>query len=155
MLKTYHLSAVNSLKALVRHLSLSCTSANSWCQRVRQLKLGLEQVYYMDTIEKQQAIWMMKSVYYTATRIHLGFLQTASSLSFSSDLVRAMHARGSGEAARREKRGCLSRLAPSVTRVAIYVSRVLLDGSQKKERLLVVQGFSVLCTLGLVLIQPC
>ena len=30
------------------------------------------------------------------------------------------------------------RLAPSVTRVAIYVSRVLLDGLQKKERLLVV-----------------
>ena len=33
---------------------------------------------------------------------------------------------------------CLSRLAPSVTRVAICVSRVLLDGLQKKERLLVV-----------------
>ena len=30
------------------------------------------------------------------------------------------------------------RLAPSVTRVAIYVSRDLLDGLQKKERLLVV-----------------
>ena len=46
-------------------------------------------------------------------------------------------------AAREEKRGvslfwCLSRLAPSVTRVAIRVSRVLLDGLQKKERLLVV-----------------
>ena len=33
---------------------------------------------------------------------------------------------------------CLSRLAPSVTRVAICVSRVLLDGLQTKERLLVV-----------------
>ena len=33
---------------------------------------------------------------------------------------------------------CLSRLAPSVTRVAICASRVLLDGLQKKERLLVV-----------------
>ena len=33
---------------------------------------------------------------------------------------------------------CLSRLVPSVTRVAICVSRVLLDGLQKKERLLVV-----------------
>ena len=64
-------------------------------------------------------------------------LQTASSLSFSSVLVRAMHASGSGEAARRAKR--LSRLAPSVTRVAICVSRVLLDRLQKKERLLVVQ----------------
>ena len=32
----------------------------------------------------------------------------------------------------------LSHLAPSVTRVAICVSRVLLDGLQKKERLLVV-----------------
>ena len=41
-----------------------------------------------------------------------------------------MHARGSGEAARRAKRG---RLAPSVTRVAICVSRVLVDGLQKKE----------------------
>ena len=38
----------------------------------------------------------------------------------------------------RETRACLSRLAPSVTRVAICVSRVLLDGLQKKERLLVV-----------------
>ena len=36
---------------------------------------------------------------------------------------------------------CLSRLAPSVTRVAICVSRVLLDGLQKKERLLVVYPF--------------
>ena len=48
-----------------------------------------------------------------------------------------MHPRGSGEAARRAKRGrrfsCLSRLAPSVTRVAICVSRVLLDELQKKE----------------------
>ena len=38
----------------------------------------------------------------------------------------------------RETRACLSRLAPSVTRVAICVSRVLFDGLQKKERLLVV-----------------
>ena len=38
----------------------------------------------------------------------------------------------------RETRACLSRLAPSVTRVAICVSRVLLDGLQEKERLLVV-----------------
>ena len=69
-----------------------------------------------------------------------------------------MHARGSGEAARRTKRGrqpeekkerlpafsCLSRLARSVTRVAIYVSRVLLDGLQKKERLPVVYRFIAL-----------
>ena len=41
-------------------------------------------------------------------------------------------------AAAREERECLSRLAPSVTRVAICVSRVLLDGLQKKEGLLVV-----------------
>jgi len=40
-----------------------------------------------------------------------------------------MHARGNGEAARRAKR---------VSRVAICVSCVLLDGLQKKERLLVV-----------------
>ena len=33
---------------------------------------------------------------------------------------------------------CLSHLAPSVTRVAMCVSPVLLDGLQKKERLLVV-----------------
>ena len=53
-----------------------------------------------------------------------------------------MHARGSGEAVRRAKRGLQPEkkkpLAPSVTRVAICVSRVLLDGLQKKERLLVV-----------------
>ena len=66
-------------------------------------------------------------------------IQTASSLSFSSDLVRAMHARGSGSPS-------LSRLAPSVTRVAICVSRVLLDGLQKKERLLVVQQRSQLAS---------
>ena len=40
---------------------------------------------------------------------------------------------------RRETRAAaLSHLASSVTRVAICVSRVLLDGLQKKERLLVV-----------------
>ena len=69
-----------------------------------------------------------------------------------------MHARGSGEAARRTKRGrqpekkkdrlpafsCLSRLARSVTRVAICVPRVLLDGLQKKERLPVVYRFIAL-----------
>ena len=52
------------------------------------------------------------------------FPQTASSLSSSSDLVRGVYARASesGEAARREKRGrCLSSLALSVTRVAIFV----------------------------------
>ena len=50
-------------------------------------------------------------------------------LSCSSDLVRAMHGRGSGEAA-------------TITRVAICVSRVLLDGLQKKETLLVVYYIS-------------
>jgi len=52
-------------------------------------------------------------------------------------------------AAREEKKNlfsCLSRLAPSVTRVAICVSRVLLDGLQTKERLLVV--YSTTATLG-------
>ena len=76
----------------------------------------------------------------------LFIIQTASSLSFSSGLVRRVHARASGEAARGAKQGrqpekkknCLSHLAPSVTRVAICVSRVLFDGLQKKERLLVV-----------------
>ena len=50
-----------------------------------------------------------------------------------------MHSRASGEAARRAKRGRQpeKKKEPSVTRVAICVSRVLLDG-QKKERLLVV-----------------
>ena len=41
---------------------------------------------------------------------------------------------------------CLSHLALSVTRVAIYVSRVLLDGLQKKKRLLVVYFFPLLRT---------
>ena len=75
-------------------------------------------------------------------------IQTASSLSFSSDLVRAMHARGSGEAARRAKRG-RPRFALSVTRVAICVSHVLLDGLQKKERLLVVQQYQAINPLYL------
>ena len=50
-----------------------------------------------------------------------------------------MHARGSGEASRRAKRG---RLVLSVTRVAICVSCVLLDRlpGQKRERLLLVYG---------------
>ena len=51
---------------------------------------------------------------------------------FSSDLVRAVHAHGS------------SRLVPSVMRQAICVSRALLDGLQKKERLLVVYGAFIL-----------
>ena len=54
-----------------------------------------------------------------------------------------MHVRGSGEAARRAKRGrCLSRPAPLVTRVAICVSRVLLDRLQKNGRLLEVYEFA-------------
>ena len=40
---------------------------------------------------------------------------------------------------------CLSRLAPSVTRVAICVSPVLVDGLQKKEILLVV--YPITCDL--------
>ena len=42
---------------------------------------------------------------------------------------------------------CLSRLAPSVTLVAICVSRVLLDGLQKKERLLVVYQQRIIQTV--------
>ena len=62
-----------------------------------------------------------------------------------------MHVRGSGEAARRVKRGRQSekkkeRLsffrASPVSRVAICVSRILLDGLQKKERLLVVYSLT-------------
>ena len=49
---------------------------------------------------------------------------------------RSRETRETRAAAREEKR--VSRFAPSVTRVAICVSRVLLDGLQKKERLLVV-----------------
>ena len=64
-------------------------------------------------------------------------------VSFSSGFVRGVHARASGEAARRAKRGRQSHAWPM-----ICVSRVLLDGLQKKERLLVVyqprpQGFSL------------
>ena len=55
---------------------------------------------------------------------------------------RSRQTRETRAAAREENRvslfSCLSRLAPSVTRVAICVSRVLLDGLQKKVRLLVV-----------------
>ena len=42
---------------------------------------------------------------YSVKYEQLSDLYTANSLSFSSDLVRAVHARGSGEAARRTKRG--------------------------------------------------
>ena len=57
-------------------------------------------------------------------------------------------ARNEGGSPRKKKRlpafSCLSRLARSVTRVAICVSRVLLDGLQKKERLPVVYRFIAL-----------
>ena len=82
------------------------------------------------------------------------FLDCEQSLFFFRFSKGSAHARASGEAARRAKRGrqpekkkrdslfsCLSHLAPSVSRVAIRVSRVLLDGLQKKERLLVVYIF--------------
>ena len=60
---------------------------------------------------------------------------------------RSRESRETRAAAREEKRAsCLSRLAPSVTRVAICVSRVLLDGLQKKERLLVV--YDVVISIG-------
>ena len=69
---------------------------------------------------------------------------TASSLSFSSDLVRGVHARASVErrspetrerraAAREEKLLCLSRLAPSVTRVVICASRAFWSTDQEKR----------------------
>ena len=48
------------------------------------------------------------------------------------------NARARERRSRETRETCLSRLALSVTRVAICVSRVLLDGLQKKERLLVV-----------------
>ena len=51
-----------------------------------------------------------------------------------ADLVRAMHARGSGEAARRAKRGRqLSRLAPSVTCGDLRVSRFARWTTEKRE----------------------
>ena len=56
--------------------------------------------------------------------------QSLFSFRFSESNVRARE--------RRSRETCLSRLAPSVTRVAVCVSRVLLDGLQKKERLLAV-----------------
>ena len=70
---------------------------------------------------------------------------TASSLSISSDLVRGVHARASVKrrspetrerraAAREEKLlWCLSRLAPSVTRVVICVSRAFWSTDQEKR----------------------
>ena len=68
--------------------------------------------------------------------------QTASSLSFSSGFCK-------GNARSRERRSRETReTRVVVTRVAIFVSRVLLDGLRKKERLLVVDqprppGFSL------------
>ena len=48
--------------------------------------------------------------------------------------------KGSTRARERRSRETRETRAPSVTRVAICVSRVLLDGLQKKERMLVVYG---------------
>ena len=53
----------------------------------------------------------------------LNRLYTASSLSISSDLVRAMHARGSGEAARRAKRGRAISHARGHLRVSRFARR--------------------------------
>ena len=114
--------------------------------------------------------WLVTSVYQASSTIYVRFLLLGNhlkigipksmvfgpfvdceqSLFFFRFSRGSAHARASGEAARRAKRGrqpekkkrslfsCLSHLAPSVSRVAIRVSRVLLDGLQKKERLLVV-----------------
>ena len=59
------------------------------------------------------------------------FLQVKWEQCTRAGAAKARYARNEG--------GSLFRLAPSVTRVAICVSRVLLDGLQKKERLLVVK----------------
>ena len=61
--------------------------------------------------------------------------QTASSLSFSSDLVRAMHARGSAEAARRAKRERqpLPSRAVRHARGHLRVSRFARRTTQKRE----------------------
>ena len=61
--------------------------------------------------------------------------QTARSLSFSSGLVRAVHARASGEAARRAKRGRVSRFARRTTEKRETARSLhgayLLDGKSK------------------------
>ena len=70
-------------------------------------------------------------------RIVIHNQQTASSLSqFSSDLVRGVHARARRET--RETRAWLSRLAPSVTRVVICLSRAFCSTDQAKKTLLIV-----------------
>ena len=53
----------------------------------------------------------------------LNRLYTASSLSISSDLVKAIHARGSGEAARRAKRGRAISHARGHLRVSRFARR--------------------------------
>ena len=63
--------------------------------------------------------------------------------------MRGVHARASVERDARNEGGSLSRLAPSVTRMAICVSRILLDGLQKKERLLVAYRREELITIFL------
>ena len=61
--------------------------------------------------------------------------QTARSLSFSSGLVRGVHARASGEAARRAKRGRVSRFARRTTEKRETARSLhgayLLDGKSK------------------------
>ena len=59
-------------------------------------------------------------------------LEPIASASFLSSLS-IIHGFSKGSARARERRS-LPHLAPSVTRVAICVSRVLLDGLQKKKR---------------------
>ena len=58
-------------------------------------------------------------------KLQARIIKTASSLSFPSDLVRAVHARGRGKDARRAKRGH--------ARGHLRVSRVLLDRLRKKR----------------------
>ena len=58
-------------------------------------------------------------------KLQARLIKTASSLSFPSDLVRAVHARGRGKDARRAKRGH--------ARGHLRVSRVLLDRLRKKR----------------------
>ena len=57
-------------------------------------------------------------------KLEARIIKTASGLSYSSDLVRAVHACGRGKAARRAKRGH----APGHARGHLRVSRVLFDG---------------------------
>ena len=96
----------------------------------RRVTLSTRTTFLNKTGPNQDSLRIFSRRKHGCLQIYTGITVDCEQSLFSS--VRAVHARGSGEAASRAKRGwqpekkraCLSRLAPSVTHVVICVSRV-------------------------------